>query len=402
MEGAIDLQEGDGKVRIAQEPLLDFIATPDTQLVVPTYQRPYSWKADQCLELWLDIQRAARRERPHFAGTILYATEPGERRTVRRSVIDGQQRVTTLSLLLAALCQHLHEQGLAVGGQDAAAIARRYLAQEDALAAAGPSEVARPAGREAPCAPAGGHAPCRLLLSPRDASTFAALVASLPEAPDPASLPAPRAARLLESLAFFRAQMAEPGFDAELLWRGIGLLTVIDAELDDPDQAQAVFESLNSKGRPLTVADLVRNYLLLAESPGEQQRLHQEYWQPMEGLFAPDPGSLRLDSAIKGWLSVRFRKTRMRSPELVYSGFKRYVEDVYDGTKEDLLRELRGFCLMWAENYRFHAVKKYRSAFSWAINGAPTLTAGYALRPADDEAYAERVRAELRSADGRF
>ena len=89
----------------------------------------------------------------------------------------------------------------------------------------------------------------------------------------------------------------------------------------------------------------------------------------------------------------------MKSTETVYSGFKQYVEDEYDGTKEDLLHELRGFCLVWAENYRYHAVKKFKSSYDWARNGAPTLTANYKLKPASNPEYAERVRKELKSVD---
>ena len=410
-------------MRIKQESLLDFIAAPSTRPVIPVYQRAYSWTRDQCLELWLDVQRAARSGSSHFTGTILYSVEPAEGNIERRSIIDGQQRLTTATVLLAALCQRLAEQRGSVDGLDSTDLAMRYLTwrprDEKTLAGTArrngaPTNAKRQnptslgADDSAPAVSASHANHARLLLSPTDAPTLDAIVASLPNMPAPSdapgnteagTLPDAPSERLLDNLAFFREQMADPSFDANRLWRGLELLSVISAELDDPGQAQLVFESLNSKGRPLTVADLVRNYLLLAESRSEQRRLHQEYWQPIEGLFAPDPGSLRLDSAIKGWLSVRFRKTRMRSPELVYSGFKQYVEDAYDGTKEDLLRELRGFCLMWAENYRFHAVKKYRSAYAWAVNGAPTLTAGYALKKADDEAYAERVRAELRSVD---
>jgi hypothetical protein len=86
----------------------------------------------------------------------------------------------------------------------------------------------------------------------------------------------------------------------------------------------------------------------------------------------------------------------------VYSSFKKYVEDQYRGDKEPVLRELRGFSLMWAENYRYHGTKKYKSGSAWAEIGAPTLTSGYKLKKADNEEYAERVRRELRNVDSRW
>ena len=364
-------------MQIQQQELLSFIGAPDVQLAIPTYQRPYSWTRDQCFELWLDIQRAARADRAHFAGTILFSSEQPSNGMRRIAVIDGQQRVTTAVLLLAALCRFLRTSGQSLPGTSAADIAATYLSL-----------------------PSATGSQSKLMLSRADDDTLRAVIGEL--AGFDAPTPVQPARNVIDNLAFFAEQMADPAFDVHALWRGLGLLGIIGAEVDDPAQAQLVFESLNSKGRPLAVADLVRNYLLLSENRTEQARLYREYWAPMQELFAPDPGSLRLDSAIKGWLAVRFRKTRMRSPELVYSGFKQYAEDTYEGSKEDLLRELRGFCLVWAENYRFHAVKKFKSSHEWAINGAPTLTAGYKLKKADNEEYAARVRAELKAVDARW
>lgn len=205
-----------------------------------------------------------------------------------------------------------------------------------------------------------------------------------------------------DAVAFFEERLEEDGFDLELLWEGLRRLVVIEVELKDAALGQIVFEGANSKGVRLSVADMVRNHLLLAESREEQERLYEEYWLPIEEMFAPDPGSSRLDGAIKSWLSIRLKGARIRSAEQVYGSFKRYVEDVYAGTKEPILRELRGFSLMWAENYRYHGTKKYKSGSDWAEIGAPALTAGYSLKKADDEAYAQRVREQLRAVDARW
>ena len=193
--------------------------------------------------------------------------------------------------------------------------------------------------------------------------------------------------------------MDEDGFGPQTLWRGIEKLFVISAEVGARDNAQLIFESLNSKGKPLTTADLVRNYLLLAQTHEEQTRLYDEYWDPIEGMFQPDPGSLRLDNAIQGWLSVRFRKVRARGRDEVYSVFKQYVEDEFTGTTESLLHELRNFCMIWAENYRYHAVKKYKSAFKWAENGAPTLVSHYEKKQSTNQSYADSLRAKMDSTD---
>lgn len=348
---------------VRQVSLVDLLGAPGARFAIPPYQRAYAWGSEQCRELWLDIKRAARKGTRHFTGTLLIT------QGCPAQVVDGQQRLTTLTLLICALCVHLREMGGAVDGQDARALAERFLLD--------------------------GSAP-KLTLQRADADALQAVIAQATGASAPAPGSASAAPTVADAFAFFRRSFAEDGTPLSAIWSGIQLLFAIEARMEDSIQAQTVFESLNSKGRALNIADLSRNYLLLSESRAEQMRLYREYWRQMEELFAPDPGSLRLNSAVKGWLSVRFRGVRLRSTESVYSGFKQYVGDEYTGTKEDLLREMRGFCLVWAENYRYHAVKKFKSAFDWAVNGAPTLTAGYPLKKAHDEAYANRVREELK------
>ena len=353
-----------------KDTLLDLLGTPNTRFVIPAYQRLYAWKERQCRELWLDVHRAARADASHFVGTLLYSDEGRDDAGARRlAVIDGQQRLTTLTLILVALARHLAAVGAALPGIDAASITERFLrAGDDAQARA------------------------KLALSRDDGPTLDAIIAGAP-------LPAHPSENVVGNLAFFEGLMAADDFDAATLWTGLEHLFVIDAAVGADDNAQLIFESLNSKGKPLTTADLVRNYLLLAESHDEQTRLYDEYWDPIEGMFQPDPGSLRLDNAIQGWLSVRFRKVRAKGAGEVYSVFKRYVEDEFDGTAESLLAELRSFCMVWAENYRYHAVKKYKSAVKWAKNGAATLVSHYEKKPAANAAYAEKVRREHDAVD---
>ena len=132
-----------------------------------------------------------------------------------------------------------------------------------------------------------------------------------------------------------------------------------------------MFESFNSKGVPLVTADLVRNFLLIAESHAEQKRLFEKYWEPITGVFGDDPGSLKLNNAILGWLAVRLKQVRRFGSDQAFSIFKTFCEDEYTGTVEALLEELYAFCLVWAEHYRYHAVKKYKTA-DWAKLGHKT------------------------------
>lgn len=356
-----------------KEPLLELLGTPRTRFVIPAYQRLYSWKERQCHELWLDLHRAARAKTSHFIGTLLYSKEDPDRNGyLRLAVIDGQQRLTTLTLLLEALRRWANLHPEVLHGTSADDIQRRYLRADSSI------DVA--------------SAPFKLVLSRNDGPTLEAVLENAP-------LPKHASENVKANLAYFESRMREDAFDAPTLWCGINNLFVIAAEVDRSDNAQLIFESLNSKGKPLTTADLVRNYLLLAETHEEQTRLYDEYWDPIEGMFQPDPGSLRLDNAIQGWLSVRFRKVRARGRDEVYSVFKQYVEDEFSGTTESLLHELRNFCMIWAENYRYHAVKKYKSAFKWAENGAPTLVSHYKKKQSANQSFADATHAKMDSVD---
>lgn len=367
-------------MQTTNEMLLDLAGQPYTKFVIPAYQRAYSWRERECRELWLDLHRAAKSGANHFMGTFLYSVEnggeaeagaPNELR--RLAVVDGQQRLTTITLIIVALVRHLRAKGVSLGDATANEIESRFLFAD----AVGAADAARDV---------------KLTLSRNDRDTLYAVVRG-------EALTFPASQNVIDNLAFFEGLMAQEDFDPERLWAGLKLMGVIAARVERDDPAQLIFESLNSKGLPLTTADLVRNYLLLAESHEEQTRLYDQYWEAIEGVFQPDPGSLRLDNGIQGWLSVRFRKVRAKGAGEVYSVFKQYVEDEFTGSTESLLRELRNFSLVWAENYRYHAVKKYRSSANWAVNGNATLTSGYEKKAASNQAYADKVRAELDATD---
>ena len=183
--------------------LLDIVGASRTRFVIPPYQRAYSWKRRQCEELWLDIFRAARSASQHFVGTLLYAPEKrDENGNARFSIVDGQQRTTTISLILIALVRHLKNTGTSLTHITAAEIEERYLLL------AGDSNL-----------------PGKLVLSRGDrASYFDALRGAAPDAIASESI--------AHNLAFFSEKMAEPDFDAEALWQGLNLLSVIFAEVE--------------------------------------------------------------------------------------------------------------------------------------------------------------------------
>ncbi|MDO4503374.1 MAG: DUF262 domain-containing protein [Coriobacteriia bacterium] len=340
-------------MKINQQWYLDFIGQDRTQFTIPRYQRAYSWLKIQCEELWEDVMRVGRDQVSHFISTTLYldagVTPDGTRRL---DIIDGQQRIASTTILLTALRDYLRETGTVLEGCvlanqpgveprdfDADALHNSFLVTRD-----GDAEV------------------LRVQLIGPDRTTLAALVMGEP-------LPEHVSSRVRDNYAYFSGRMHEEGFDPQILWRGLRELLVVASELGENDKAQTIFESLNTKGLPLTGADLIRNYLLVSESHAEQQRLYKEYWQPMELMFRDDSlssGSLKLNTGLRMWLTIRCKRMVISDRSRTYHYFKIYMNTQFDGTSEDLLDELRSFCYLWAQNYSLNPGRAHCSKFEWA------------------------------------
>ena len=139
-------------------------------------------------------------------------------------------------------------------------------------------------------------------------------------------------------------------------------LRLLGAEVGARDNAQLIFESLNSKGMPLTTADLIRNLLLVNAGYDEQTRLYNLYWAPIERLYADDPDSQRLNAALHGYLAVTARKLRISDKDQVYGAFKTFMEDVYQGPLEELLIGLKGFCETFAAKSNSAGARRAQAA----------------------------------------
>lgn len=339
-------------MEVSKIALLDFVRNSDAVYEIPPYQRPYSWDLEQCEELVKDINKSAAEGRSHFTGAILYKEKDG-----KLQIIDGQQRVLTMLLLLSALSvDHddlFDDQG--VSGEDSSRNSEATGIEE------------------------------RIIPSRRDRRTYveALNLTNIDESDVSDKDSNDRAKR---NKAFFLNMMGKEGFDAERFWEGLNNLIVVAAKIDEDDDSQAIFESFNSKGVSLNTADLIRNYLLMSRDHDGQIELYERYWEPSQGVFGDDPGSLRMNTAVKAWTTVRCKAARAKSDTETFNAFKRYAEDEYDGQIEDLMDELYGFCKVWAENYRYHAVKKFRSS-NWAKLGHKTLVSDRERKPASKESW---------------
>lgn len=276
--------------------LLDFLKR-SPQLTIPIYQRTYSWTLRECVQLWDDILRAGRAEdvSAHFIGSIVYI-EKGLYQVMGPApllVIDGQQRLTTVSLLLAALARHL--AGEPVAGFSARKIRNYYLLN--------PEEE--------------GEGGFKLLLTQTDKDTLLAVVQDKP-------LPSDPSLRVKENFEFFDSKIAALR-EADLLGfcRGLAKLIIVDIALDkDQDNPQLIFESMNSTGLDLSQADRIRNFVLMALDPGHQTSLYNDHWRPMELTFGQEAYSVHFDAFVRHYLTLKTGD--IPNLRAVYQAFKKY------------------------------------------------------------------------------
>jgi uncharacterized protein with ParB-like and HNH nuclease domain/predicted transport protein len=284
-------------MKAAQAQFLKFLRTGE-QFIIPIYQRTYSWDTAQCEQLWNDIVRAASDDgvAGHFVGSVVYV-EHGIYQVsgvTQLLVIDGQQRLTTLTLLLAALAELLKRSG-AAPGLTAEQITDHYLLNRH-------NE---------------GQGRYRLLLTQSDRDTLIRLVDGLPP-PEPASR------RILGNYEFFRQRLERSGLEAVDVFRGLQKLVIVDISLDRThDDPQLIFESLNSTGLELSQADLIRNYVLMGQPPGDMEVLYKDYWFPMEQRFGQTDYTSVFDRFMRDYLTVKDR--RIPNIREVYKDFKAHA-----------------------------------------------------------------------------
>ena len=231
-----------------------------TQFIIPVFQRDYSWDSDQWQQLWNDIIRTASAESDpgHFLGSIVYvATGDTAAGFTRWLVIDGQQRLATLTLLITALRDYIQETHW-TGGEDSPTVQRidAYFLKN-----------LQESGNRLP----------KLVLRRADNETIKALINGV-DWPDNYS------DRIVEAYEFFKERLVE--VDPDLVYKGIVKLIIIDVTLDRrTDDPQLVFESLNSTGIDLSQSDLIRNFVLMRLAESEQTQIYEQYWSRIESLF---------------------------------------------------------------------------------------------------------------------
>ena len=155
----------------------------------------------------------------------------------------------------------------------------------------------------------------KLLLTQTDKQSLLALMQQKPE-PDKPSL------RIANNFEFFDKRVkALDATELVSLCKGLVKLTIVDVSLRrDQDNPQLIFESMNSTGRELSQADLIRNFVLMGLEPTDQTRLYEEHWRPMEIAFGQEAYGTHFDGFMRHYLTVKTRE--IPNVRAVYEAFK--------------------------------------------------------------------------------
>ena len=287
------------------------ILNGNKQFLIPVYQRFYSWDIDQCKRLWNDIVEMQRKGKAgHFVGSIVNIAEQAMPTGVQKyMIIDGQQRMTTLTLLLLALRDY------AIMNPSNTTINARRI---DNMLLKNEYES--------------GDERYKLLLTETDRDILISLVEEKPIAEGTRS-------RLIENYNFFANKLADKEIQPAEVYESNGKLQIVNITLDRAvDDAQAIFESLNSTGKELSESDLIRSYVLMGLEPSEQTYVYEHLWRPMEQLFIYETQGTVMDAFFRHYLTMKL--SRIPKQGRVYEEFKLYHLNCEFGTIRELCQDL--------------------------------------------------------------
>lgn len=265
--------------------LFDFLGNGKTIFEIPVFQRNYEWDKDQCEQLFKDLVNAAKTDTDHFIGAVVYVTETGNKMSHIYRIIDGQQRLTSLTLLLKALAD--------ADDQDKDEIEEQYLKNK--------------------YLDANNH----LKLKPveHDYDAFISVMNDMTDS-SPAS-------KIIENYHLFRRLVEHSDLSSAELYEAMNHFTMVYIELSSDsseENPQVIFESLNSTGVSLSASDLVRNFLLMKLDSGLQGELYKKYWIRIERMFSTNVFA----EFIRHYLIMKTHKSVKRNS--VYDSYKDFYE----------------------------------------------------------------------------
>ena len=287
----------------------DFLALLNTQVqyIVPRWQRRYRWGQADIGRLVDDLVTisAAGPEAAHYGGTLITFREPGAAGVVSTiRVVDGQQRLTTVSILLACIADQLGPDGRC--GDWTAQIIRDHRLTNQGQ----PREKLR-----------------KLRLQDGDEEEYRRGLDGARAGPGAVS----------QAWSIARRLVAKHG--AACLLKGLERLRVVSIGLEEREDPQQIFESLNATGRPLTESEKVKNWLLMKLGDEAQQRLHDDYWRAIERVLKAEHSTEPIDTFLRDLM--RWRTRNLHGIDRVYDEFRRWaVRQGHDNDRPALCRDL--------------------------------------------------------------
>lgn len=291
-----------------------FLQKQDTQFVIPIYQRNYDWSEEQCKQLLEDIMEVGRSPKDeakvHFIGSIVYVCndEYTTDEIEQYVIIDGQQRITTITLLLIAL---YHQAEELEDNKLAETIYEYYLINKNAD---------------------DDSYKVKLKATENNERDLHYLLNKIP-------IPDSAYSNIKNNYNFFAKHITEE--NREIIYDGFKRLLFVEIRLErGKDNAQKIFERLNSTGLDLSQADLIRNYILMGLEPSEQTRLYNKYWAIIESNTKHE-GVSYVSDFIRDYLTIRMGDIPNKNK--VYSTFKKEFKLDEINELENMLRSLRTF-----------------------------------------------------------
>lgn len=291
--------------------IANFLGQNGRQYKIPVYQRNYEWSWEQCDKLFEDVVTAGQRNQLHFCGSIVFKPIAPTKGIGNNIVIDGQQRLTTIYILLKALSDMAQNDSEKMLPQGAIFNTDQYNQfQLDETS--------------------------KMKLKPAKDNNDQ-LLDLIYDKHDKIDTTCEIYRNYEHFCDLIRGKQAE-GITVSDIYRGIGLLTVAVIQLDDNDNAQEIFERINSTGIPLSLSDKIRNFVLMTEV--DQERLYESYWLKAEQILSRD----QLEGFFLDYLN--FKMDGFTKESTAYDDFKAlYVRGRY--TNETMLGEI----LHYAQQY---------------------------------------------------
>lgn len=291
--------------------LIEYMEGSKKRFIIPVYQRNYDWKTENCKQLYDDLIKVIKnKRRSHFFGSLVSVYEPSGRNT-EFLVIDGQQRLTTVSLLFLAM-YNLIDAGVIVPNDSSLG---KQIYEDFLVDKYQPEET-------------------RIKLKPvkNDQKAFGKLFSSVDEHI--------RESNLTTNYNYFYERIQKQEITIDELFDAICSLEIINITLNNEDNPQLIFESLNSTGLDLSEGDKIRNFILMGLPSKEQDEYYDKYWNRIEECTKYD-----VSSFVRDYLSVK--QMVIPSQKKIYISFKEYVE-LQSIEVEELLKEL----LAYAKRYK--------------------------------------------------